>query len=126
MLCGLAAVVVATCGAPLLALRGGDRPDRPEDALLISRLKELKERLGALEQAQQSTPKEERGEDPTIPVLVDPAIGDRVRVRRDVRKPKYEWGGATPESVGRLVAFELPGDGVSRIGAIRHSCGRDH
>jgi hypothetical protein len=37
--------------------------------------------------------------------LVDPSVGDMVRVRPDVKHPKFDWGDATPQSVGRLVWY---------------------
>mmetsp|Transcript_35764 Transcript_35764/g.115000 ORF Transcript_35764/g.115000 Transcript_35764/m.115000 type:complete len:235 (-) Transcript_35764:307-1011(-) len=34
------------------------------------------------------------------------AVGDRVRVRRTVDRPRFEWGGVTHEDVGRLLSVD--------------------
>ena len=40
------------------------------------------------------------------PVLADAETGDRVRVRREVTRPRFDWGdGVDHDSVGRLTWF---------------------
>lgn len=42
---------------------------------------------------------------PVDPQLVDPQLGDRVRVRPDVATPRFDWGLVKPLDVGQLVVF---------------------
>ena len=51
-------------------------------------------------------PKDTPPADELAPLIVDAAVGDRVRVRREVKKPTCDWGGATAKAVGRLAWFE--------------------
>eukprot|EP00962_Isochrysis_galbana_P060107 scaffold34137_cov112-Isochrysis_galbana.AAC.1 len=38
-------------------------------------------------------------------VLADPCVGDRVRVKPSVSRPRYEWGGVPRDAVGTLSAL---------------------
>ena len=38
-------------------------------------------------------------------VMVEPSAGDRVRVRAEVSRPRYEWGGVRRGAVGTLLRF---------------------
>ena len=79
---------------PSLAnLRGGASND------LVDSLTSLKELLNKLETRVKTPP-------PTVePLVVDPQVGDLVRVRPDVEQPKFDWGEATHTSVGRLTWY---------------------
>jgi hypothetical protein len=99
-------LVVATTSAlphaTLARLRGGTS----KEPSLLESLASLKTLLASLE-AKVKVP-----EGPPVapaqagpPVLVDPSVGDMVRVRPDVKHPKFDWGDATPQSVGRLVWY---------------------
>lgn len=81
--------------ASLSKLRGG-----ADDAELAESLENLKGLLARLKTLRAEPPPAEG------PRLVEPQVGDRVRVRPGVAEPKYEWGGATPSSVGTLTWFE--------------------
>ena len=93
-------------------LRGGAASDEGgRDPSLLESLSSLKDLLAALDdrvkqQNQAALPPSSPSSEPhTEPVIVDPAIGDLVRVRPGVH-PKYEWGDVTAASIGRLVDFE--------------------
>ena len=103
-------LAVALCAAgprPPLALRGGGAPESE----LLDSLNTAKLRLHALEhrlktsldaRASDTEASPDRAEG-LEPVLAEPEAGDRVRVRRDVATPRYEWGeGVDHASVGRL------------------------
>ena len=97
-----AAAYRAEIGKPLLSLRGGSDAST-DDPALIENLLTLKKRLQQLETRLKNAPPP--GSKLT-PVIADAEIGDRVRVKREVSKPRFDWGdGVTHESVGRLTAF---------------------
>ena len=103
--CYIMLVVATTSALPhatLARLRGGTS----KEPSLLESLASLKTLLASLE-AKVKVP-----EGPPVapaqagpPVLVDPSVGDMVRVRPDVKHPKFDWGDATPQSVGRLVWY---------------------
>jgi len=103
--CCVMLVVATTSALPhatLARLRGGTS----KEPSLLESLASLKTLLASLE-AKVKVP-----EGPPVapaqagpPVLVDPSVGDMVRVRPDVKHPKFDWGDATPQSVGRLVWY---------------------
>ena len=108
----LALVGVSAAGPrPPLALRGGGAPESE----LLDSLNTAKLRLHALEHRLKTSRKagdagatsgKEGKAEGLAPVLADPEVGDRVRVRRDVTTPRYEWGeGVDHSSVGRLTWF---------------------
>lgn len=104
-------LAVALCAAgprPPLALRGGGAPESE----LLDSLNTAKLRLHALEhrlKTSRDTRVSDTGASPDRaegmePVLAEPEAGDRVRVRRDVETPRFEWGeGVDHASVGRLI-----------------------
>ena len=74
-------------------LRGGASSD------LVDSLSSLKEILEKLEtKVKAPAPSAE-------PIVVDPQVGDLVRVRPDIDKPKFDWGEASHSSVGRLTWY---------------------
>ena len=83
-------------------LRGGAASDEGgRDPSLLESLSSLKDLLAALDDRvkQQNQPPSSPSSEPhTEPVIVDPAIGDLVRVRPGVH-PKYEWGDASILSI---------------------------
>jgi len=85
----------------LSRLRGGAEGDS-----MLESLTSLKNMLSSLEgklkepQSSTTTGAPESSE----PVVADPQLGDYVRVRHGVT-PRFDWGDATPSSVGRLVWF---------------------
>ena len=103
----LAVALSAAGPRPPLALRGGGAPESE----LLDSLNTAKLRLHALEhrlktsldaRASDTEASPDRAEG-LEPVLAEPEAGDRVRVRRDVATPRYEWGeGVDHASVGRL------------------------
>ena len=104
----LSLVALSAAGPrPPLALRGGGAPESE----LLDSLNTAKLRLHALEhrlktsldaRASDTEASPDRAEG-LEPVLAEPEAGDRVRVRRDVATPRYEWGeGVDHASVGRL------------------------
>ena len=108
----LALLGVSAAGPhPPLALRGGGAPESE----LLDSLNTAKLRLHALEHRLKTSRKagdagatsgKEGKAEGLAPVLADPEVGDRVRVRRDVATPRYEWGeGVDHSSVGRLTWF---------------------
>jgi hypothetical protein len=106
----LALVGLSAAGPrPPLALRGGGAPESE----LLDSLNTAKLRLHALEHRLKTSRKDagatsgkEGKAEGRAPVLADPEVGDRVRVRRDVATPRYEWGsGVDHSSVGRLTWF---------------------
>ena len=107
----LPAVLLAAAGPrPPLVLRGGGAPESE----LLDSLHTAKLRLHALEhllktkaaEPKQETSSPEKAAGLMDPVLAEPEEGDRVRVRGDVARPRFEWGeGVDHHSVGRLTWF---------------------
>ena len=102
-------VLCAAAGPrPPLGLRGGGGGGAPESELLDS-LNTAKQRLHALEhrlKESRETKASPEGAEGLEPVLAEPEAGDRVRVRREVARPRFEWGeGVDHASVGRLTWF---------------------
>ena len=90
-------LLAASLGAPLrarplLMLRGGSAPS------LLDSLNTVREGLHRLESA---VHKSREVQWKMEPILADPEPGDRVRVRRDVSRPHFEWGeGVSHASIG--------------------------
>ena len=129
-LLALSALRPDVCPAPSAfhRLRGGARDHDPEDdasATMAEEIKKLKDSSGAgsllesleslkrlkallesREPPQPQPPQYPPTDSSLPPILVEPAIGDLVRVRGDVPQPRFDWGEATPASVGRLVWFQ--------------------
>ena len=86
-----------------LRLRGGAE----QDSSLVDSLSSLKEVLKELESKVKTGPAPASAPSSVeaSPVLVDPEVGMLVRVRPDVKDPKFDWGAASPSSVGRLVFY---------------------
>ena len=103
----LAVALSAAGPRPPLALRGGGAPESELlDSLNTAKLRlhalehRLKTSRGARASDTEASPDRAEGLEP---VLAEPEAGDRVRVRRDVATPRYEWGeGVDHASVGRL------------------------
>ena len=88
----------------LFELRGGSvgGSSSGSDTALLNNLQVLKKRLETLETRLKESPRS--GDD--VPVMADPETGDRVRVRRNVKRPRFDWGdGVSHDSVGRLTWF---------------------
>ena len=106
----LTAVHTAAGPRPPLVLRGGGEAESE----LLDSLTTAKLRLLALENrlktSRESETRSRAGKAESLePVLADPEAGDRVRVRRDVERPHFEWGeGVDHASVGRLTWFSGP------------------
>lgn len=91
----------------LFELRGGSEGGGSSgDTALLGSLQVLKKRLETLETRLKETPRSGDDASKLTPIMADPEIGDRVRVRRDVKRPRFDWGDSvTHESVGRLTWF---------------------
>jgi hypothetical protein len=104
-ICCVILVMATTSALPhamLARLRGGTS----KEPSLLESLASLKTLLASLEvkvKVPEGPPVAPAQAGP--PVLVDPSVGDMVRVRPDVKHPKFDWGDATPQSVGRLVWY---------------------
>jgi len=97
-------------------LRGGaDGSGRDSDhagSTSSGSLRELRRLLHTLEEAVARLA-ERRGQEDgqeVGPLLADPALGDRVMVQPSVARPRYEWGGVPPETVGTLVELSAETD----------------
>ena len=93
-------------GLGLFELRGGSEGSGGSDTALLENLQVLKKRLETLETRLKETPRSDDDVSKLTPVMADPETGDRVRVRRDVKRPRFDWGdGVSHDSVGRLTWF---------------------
>ena len=113
---------VAPSLTSILSLRGGKEHDaedaqfrdeaKRKDAGLDGSLANLKSLLDTLGERikEKNQPAKLADDAPSAeradPLLADPVVGDRVRVRPDVSTPRYEWGDVSHRSVGTLVWFE--------------------
>ena len=97
-------LLIAAPQRPTLVLRGGGGESSSD---LLNSLQTVKTRLSKLEDRLKSSRREP--EKQPEPVLAEPETGDRVRVRRDVERPRFDWGdGVDHDSVGRITWFSGP------------------
>uniref|UniRef100_A0A7S0J3E2 RING-type E3 ubiquitin transferase n=1 Tax=Calcidiscus leptoporus TaxID=127549 RepID=A0A7S0J3E2_9EUKA len=88
----------------LLLLRGGaHKESSPSLASLKRLIHRLEDAVASLSAANGTA---SSGGADGEPVLADPAVGDRVRVRPSVPRPRFEWGDASPDAIGTLVSFD--------------------